>query len=169
MFKVKSIQEVGFPNSCSYFFSNSELQLTTEACYPIQILCIYLHFVYKNCARCTQLMQTKCIQDVYKMYRTFRQTFVDIHCAYKILKELLQLNLYVGYILYTFCIHQFWSTKSAHHKNYVYNLYTNSNRMYTGYTNNCSYAKCITHFNVFWPVCCTLPKFIIICWLSTWR
>ena len=30
----------------------------------------------------------------------------------------------VGYILYTFCIHQFRSTKSVHHKNYVHNLYT---------------------------------------------
>lgn len=30
----------------------------------------------------------------------------------------------VGYIFYTFCIHQFWPTKSVHDNNYVYNLYT---------------------------------------------
>ena len=66
------------------------------------------------------------------MYTTFWQTFVYI--LYAKLKELWQLNFVhkmytklcrnVGYVFYTFCVHQFWSTKSVHHKNYVYNLYT---------------------------------------------
>ena len=86
--------------------------------------------------------------DVYKMYATFQQTFADI--LYTKSKELCQLNFVykmwtkvcrnVGYILYTnilytICIHQFWSTKSVHHKHYVYNLYTKF--MQHVYTNNC--------------------------------
>ena len=78
-----------------------------------------------------------CIQNVYNMYTTFQQTFVYI--LYTKLEEPWQLNsvykvyvkvcwnvgyIFYTYLLYTFCIHWFWSTKSVHHKNYVYNLYT---------------------------------------------
>ena len=97
-------------------------------------LCV--HFEYKNCTRCIQLMYTKCIQNVCKMYTTFWQAFMYI--LYTISKELCQLNfVYKMYtdILYTFCIHQFWSTKSVHHKHYVYSLYTNF--IQNVYTNNC--------------------------------
>ena len=53
-------------------------------------------------------MYTKCMQNVYKMYTTFRQTFV-----YKIKRTMAaKVCRNVGYIfyiniLYTFCIHQF--------------------------------------------------------------
>ena len=100
---------------------------------PTPKLCI--HFVYKNCTRCIQLMYAKCTQNVYKMYPIFRHY---IYILYTKLKELLQLNFVykmytkvcwnVGNILYTFCIHQFWSTKSIHHKKlwiqFVYKIQT---------------------------------------------
>ena len=105
---------------------------------------------------CTKSVHTFCIlklykmytTDVYKMYARFQQTFADL--LYTKSKELCQLNFVytmwtkvcrnVGYILYTnilytICIHQFWSTKSVHHKHYVYNLYTKF--MQHVYTNNC--------------------------------
>ena len=90
-------------------------------------------------------MHTKCIQIVYKMYNTFRQTFVYI--LYTKLKELWQL------ILHTKCIQKFTENvvykhflyilytsiliykKCLHHKNYVYNLYTKFRE--NVYTNNC--------------------------------
>ena len=91
-----------------------------------------IHFAYKNCTRCIQVMHAKCIRDIYKIYATFQQT--SAYIFYTKLKEVLQLNFVykmytkvcwnVGYILYTFCIHQFWSTKRVHHTNYVYILYT---------------------------------------------
>ena len=82
-------------------------------------------FCIQNCTRCIQLMYTKCIQNVYKMYTTFRQTFVYI--LYRKSKELCQLNFvykmyrykrlskcgihfvckYCVYILYTKCIQKF--------------------------------------------------------------
>ena len=49
----------------------------------------------------------------------------------------------VGYILYMFCIYQFWSTKSVHHKNYVYNLYIKS--IQNVYTSNC--IKNVSHIS----------------------
>ena len=62
-----------------------------------------------------------CIQNAYKSLRKCGILFVYILCI-KMCRD-------VGYILYTnilytFRIHQFWSTKSVHHKRYVYNLYT---------------------------------------------
>ena len=86
--------------------------------------------------------------DVYKMYAKFQQTFADL--LYTKSKELCQLNFVytmwtkvcrnVGYILYTnilytICIHQFWSTECVHHKHCVYNLYTKF--MQNVCTNNC--------------------------------
>ena len=122
-----------------------------------QNLCI--HFVYKNCTRCIQLMYTKCTQNVYHI---FWQAFVYI--LYTKLKELWQPNFVyktytkhfrnVGYILcknisYTLCIHQFWPTKSVHHKNFVYNLYTKF--IENVYTNNLmeSGSHISTHFDLF--------------------
>ena len=35
-----------------------------------------MHIVYKNCTRFIQLMHAKYIQNLYKMYPTFSQTFV---------------------------------------------------------------------------------------------
>ena len=68
-----------------------------------------IHFVYKKCTRCNQLMYTKNIQNLYKMYTTFQQTFAYI--LYTKLKEQWQLNFVykiytkicrnVGYFLYT--------------------------------------------------------------------
>ena len=100
--------------------------------------CVYILYT-----KIVQDVYNWCIQNVYKMYTTFRQAFVYI--LYTKSKELCQLNFVykmytkvcwnVGYILYTFCIHQFWSTKSVHHKHYVYNLYTKF--IQNVYTNNC--------------------------------
>ena len=59
------------------------------------------------------------IADVYNMYTKCIQN------EYHILTN----------ILYTFCIRQFWSTKSVHHKIYVYNLYAKF--IQNVYTNNC--------------------------------
>ena len=85
---------------------------------PTRKLCI--HFVYKNFTRCIQLMCTKCMQNLSKMYTTFRENFVYILSSKS--KELCQLNfiykmytkigwnlLYILYthILYTFCIQKF--------------------------------------------------------------
>ena len=47
-------------------------------------------FGIQKCMRCIQLIYTKCIQTVCKMYTTFRQTFVYI--LYTKSKELYQLN-----------------------------------------------------------------------------
>ena len=103
--------------------------------HPTGKLCI--QHMYNWC------IQNVVIQNVYKMYTTFRQTIV--YLLYKKSKELWQLNFVikmyvkvcrnVKYILYTFCIHQFWATKSVHHKHYVYNLYTKF--IQNVYTNNC--------------------------------
>ena len=107
-------------------------------------------------------IQNVAVQNVYKIYTTFRQTFV--YLLYIKLKEICQLNCvykmytnvcgnvaYILYtnILYTFCIHQFWATKSVPHKHYVYNLYTKF--IQNVYTNNCMQngslisAYCETH------------------------
>ena len=56
--------------------------------HPTRKLCI--HFAYKNCKRYIELMYTKCMQNVNKMYTIFRQTFVYI--LYTKSKELHQLN-----------------------------------------------------------------------------
>ena len=88
-------------------------------------------------------MYTKCIQNVYKMYTTFRQTFVYI--VYTKLKELWQLVLYTKCIQkfvkmwYTFCIQtvfiHFSYINSHLQKVYIikimYTIFTqNSYRMY---------------------------------------
>ena len=59
-------------------------------------------------------MYTKCIQNVYKMYNTFPQTFVYI--LYTKLKELWQLILHTKYI-------QKFS-ENVVYKHFVYILYT---------------------------------------------
>ena len=75
---------------------------------------LYIHFIYKNCTRCIQLMHTKCKQNVYKMHTTFLQTFVYI--LYTQSKELCQLNfvyktytkvcqMWDTFCIQTFCIH----------------------------------------------------------------
>ena len=110
-------------------------------------------FSYGNCVyilytKIEQDVYNWCIQNVSNMNTIFRQTFVYIF--YTKLKELSQLKFvykmctevcrnvaYILYtdILYTFCIYQFWSTKSVLHKNYAYNLYTKF--IQSVYTNNC--------------------------------
>ena len=112
-----------------------------------------LHYPHVNCVYIlyTKIVQDVCnwcIQNVYKMHTTFQQAFVSI--LYTKSKELCQLNfVYILYtkvcrnveyilytnILYTFCMHQFWSTESVHHKHYVYNVYTKF--IQNVYTNNC--------------------------------
>ena len=78
---------------------------------PTQKLCIYIYFVYKYCTKFIQLMYTKCIQNVSHISKNFCTHFVlkikrtvaakfCIQNAHKSLKN-------VGYILYTFCMHQF--------------------------------------------------------------
>ena len=78
----------------------------------IQTFCIYfLHILY-----------TKCMQKVVKMWDTFGiQTFC-IHFAHILYTKYIQkiVEMWDPFcicpnILYTFCIHQFWSTKSVHH------------------------------------------------------
>ena len=88
---------------------------------------------------------TKCIQKFVKMWDTF--------------------------CVYTFCIHQSWSTKRAHHKNYVYNLYTTL--MQNLSANNCMEKE--SHVSTYFDrlLCnswivnqCTQLRFEN-CWLST--
>ena len=107
---------------------------------PAQKSCI--HFAYKNCTRCLQLVYTKCIHDVYKLYPTFQQTFAYI--LYTKLKELLQLNFVykmcikvcqkVGYIFYTFCIHFLYTHSDLQKLHIIKIVYTiciqNLDRMY---------------------------------------
>ena len=130
---------------------------------PTRKLCI--HFIYKNCTRCIQLIYTKFIQNVYHILTSFCIHFVykikrimpakcciqnvyksllkcGIHFVYILYTKCIQefVEIPMGYILYrnilcTFCIHQFWSTKSVHHRHYVYNLYTKF--IQNVYTNNC--------------------------------
>ena len=98
-------------------------------------LCI--NFVYRNCARSMQLMYRKYIQNIYKMYFTLLQPLVYIlhtklkvlcglNFVYKMYTNACQNLEYILYrnILYRFCIHQLWSTKSVHHTHSIYNLYT---------------------------------------------
>ena len=77
----------------------------------IYINSVYNHFVYilytRVCPNVVyilykNILYTKCIQSFVEMWDT-------ILCKN---------------ILYTFHIHQFWCTKSVHHKHYVYNFYT---------------------------------------------
>ena len=75
-------------------------------------------------------MYAKCIQNVYKMYTTFRQTFVYI--LYTKSKELCPLILYAKCIQkfvdmwYTFCIQIFWIhfvyISSDLHRVYIINI-----------------------------------------------
>ena len=56
-------------------------------------------------------------------------------CEQNVYKSLSKCGIYFVYDLYTFCTHQFWSTKSVDHKKYVYNLYLKL--IQNVYTNNC--------------------------------
>ena len=113
------------------------------------------------------ILSTKTEQDIYKIYTKYIQnishilTNFFIYFVYKIKRTTAAnfcIQMYwkvcqnVGYtlytnILYTFCIHQFWFTKSLHHKNYVYNSYINF--MQNVYTNNCKHngSNILTYFN----------------------
>ena len=72
-----------------------------------------------------------CIQNVYKSFSkwyTFCMQTFCIHFVYILYTKLRKVCRYVEYMLhanisYIFCIHQFWSIKSLHHKHYVYNVY----------------------------------------------
>ena len=117
------------------------------------------------------------------MYTSFRQAFVYILSTKS--KELCQLNFVykmytnvcrnVGYILhtnilYTFCIHQFWCTKSVHHKHYVYNLYTKFIQIAS--TNNCMQngsliSTCFDPFVVHFLVSHCKQLRLETCWLIT--
>ena len=136
-----------------------------------QKLCI--HFVYKNCTRCIRLMYTKCIQNVYHIkinskskelcqlnfvYKMYTQVCRSMrYIVYKVYTKLCRNMGYILYtnILYRFCIHQFWSTKSVHHKHYLYNLYTKF--IQNVYTDNCMQNGSLIS-TYFWPVCCALPS-----------
>ena len=108
-----------------------------------QFLSVALHIshtetVYTFCRqklyKMYTLMYTKCIEDVYHistnfckyfLYNIKRTTTATEFCIQNVYK-LCQNARYIFHtnILYTFCTCHFWSTKSAHHKNYMYNLYT---------------------------------------------
>ena len=91
--------------------------------------------VYISYSEIVQDVYNWCIQNVYKMYTKcihFDKLWYSFLCTR--LKQLYQLNFVykmytnvcqnIEYILYRFCIHQFWSTKSVQHLHYVCNLYT---------------------------------------------
>ena len=91
-------------------------------CLATEKLCI--HFVYKNCAGCIQLMYTKCIQNVSHILANFCIHFVAKFWQLNFLcKICANVCRNAGYNLYTFFRHHFSSTKSIHHKNCVYNLF----------------------------------------------
>ena len=79
--------------------------LNIFCCHMVQV-----QWPYILCTKIVQDVYNWCIQDVYNWMYTKGIPHFD---------KLLYTN-----ILYTFCIHQFWSTKSVHHKHYIYNLYT---------------------------------------------
>ena len=126
------------------------------------------YFIAFPLGNCVYILYTKfaqdvynwCIQNVYKMYNIFQQTFVYIlyttskklhqqnivykmytkvcwHVVYILYTKVCQNMGYILYtnILYTFCMHQFWSTSNVDHKHYVYNLYTKFIQNVS--TNNC--------------------------------
>ena len=100
---------------------------------------VYIHFVYKI----KRTILTKfCTQNVYKSLLKCGIHFVYIlytrvcpNVVYILYKNILYTKCIQSFvemwdtilcknILYTFHIHQFWCTKSVHHKHYVYNFYT---------------------------------------------
>ena len=75
--------------------------------------CVYIHFAYKSCTRCIQLMYTKCIQNVSHILTNF-----CIHFEYKtkislaanffiqnVYKRLLKCGIHFVCILYTLCVY----------------------------------------------------------------
>ena len=70
--KLKSSAYLDYFNTCSVVFSSSAVMSPHGNC-------AYILYT-KNCTRCIQLMYTKFIQNVYKMYTIFRQTFVYTFC-----------------------------------------------------------------------------------------
>ena len=107
-----------------------------------------IHFVCKNCTRCIQQIYTeytKCIENLshiltkfcihFILYTKIKRTMAAKLCKQNINKSLLECGMYFAYILYIFCIHQFWSTKSVYHKNHAYILFTKF--IQNVYTNNC--------------------------------
>ena len=135
-------------NFCIYFVY--KIKRTTPAKFCIQsvykslskcgIHFVYKHFLYilytKVCPNMGYILYTFCIHFEYKMY-----TNVCRNVRYV---------LYTN-ILCTFCIHQFWSTESLHHKHYVYNFYTKI--IQNVYTNNC-----IRYLDIFWLIFCAFPS-----------
>ena len=102
--------------------------------HPTRKMCI--HFAHKNC---TRYIHNWCIQNVYHISTNF---FIHLVCKIeRTMPDMPELILYTKCIqkfvkmwgtfcIQTFCIHfvyLFWSTKSVHHKHYIY---TNSYRMY---------------------------------------
>ena len=119
-FVCKSLSKCGIRFIYKHFVYIKVVEMWDTFC--IQTFCIYfLHILY-----------TKCMQKVVKMWDTFGiQTFC-IHFAHILYTKYIQkiVEMWDPFcicpnILYTFCIHQFWSTKSVHHQ-HVYNLYTKS-------------------------------------------
>ena len=99
---------------------------------------IFVELWYIFCIQ-TFCIYTFCIQKFVEMWDTFCIETFCIHFVYiqNVCKMYTKVCRNVGYILYitilyTFCIHQFWCTKSVHH---VYNLYTKF--IQNVYTNNC--------------------------------
>ena len=93
-------------------------------------------------------------------------------CIQIVYKRFPKCGIHFVYILYTFYIHDFWSTKSVNHKNYVYNIYARfiedvytNNCMQNGSHNSTHFDACFVHFLVNH---CTQLR-LETCWLSTWR
>ena len=105
--------------------------------------------VYTFCMQKLYKMYTKCIQNVCMQNAYHILTNFCIHFVYKIkrtmpakffiqnvYKSLLKCGIYFHtYILYTFCIHQFWSTIFTILNPQLYNFYKTFTQNI--YTNNC--------------------------------
>ena len=97
--------------------------------------CVYIHFAYKSCTRCMQLMYTKCIQNVSHILTNF-----CIHFVYKtkislaanffiqnVYKRLLKCGIHFVCILYTLCVY----TAILIYKNITKIMYTIVYKIYT--------------------------------------
>ena len=82
-------------------------------------------------------MYTKFIQKFVEMWDTFCLQTFSKYFVYKMYTKICRNMGYILHtnILYTFCIHQFWSTESVHYEHYIYTIRIQN---YTEcHTNNC--------------------------------
>ena len=94
-------------------------------------------FVYILYIKSKELCQLNFVYKIYTNVCRNLEHFVYKHFAYKMCTKVCRNVGYILYanILYKFCIHQFWSTKSLHHKHYAYSLYIKFKQ--NVYTNIC--------------------------------